>query len=483
MADRSFRNIGVALLGLVVGLAGCASSGGGGSSAGGGGMDLDALMAEARDVEQGESPRETQNTDDAADALDDGEDADDPNEARMHFERALTSAQAAIAEDPRNPLAHRLAALANLFLENYSEAGVHFDEAQELRPVYQFEDVAIRESAYIDQYQTASPLLGEAAYAEAAIYLENAAAVYGARPEANVTLAQIYAALRQHDQALEKIDEVEAFLSSEDMADIDEETAAGWRASAEGFPLMRAQVLADAGRFEEAAVAYRGLVTANPNDIALQQDLAAILMQMGDTDEALEVYTSLLSLPGMDSDGLSRIGLGFYQADQFGDAAAALEQAAEVSPMDRDALEWWARSLLADSAHAEIPAVVERWIALDPQSQQGFAILATAANVNGDARGAAAAIERVQALEFSVDNLQMRRTPGVGADVSGAVQNKTLAPGSQVTLLFTFYAESGSPLGTVIHTVAVGAQGMNEVFQLQFDTAEMVGGYGYEVAG
>jgi tetratricopeptide (TPR) repeat protein len=482
MKDHSFRNMCIALLAFIVGMLGCAS-GGGSSSSGGEGLDVDALIAEARDVEQGVSPRDTPNTDDAGDALDDGEDADDPAEARTHFQRALTSAQAAIAEDSQNPLAHRLAALAHLSLENFQDAGEHFGHAEELRPIYQFEDVTLREQAYIDQYQLASPLLGEAAYDEAAVYLENASAVYSARPEANVTLAQIYASQRQHDQAIQKIDEVQTFLSSDTMDDIEDETAATWRALAEGFPLMRAQVLADAGRLEDAAVAYRELVAAGPNDSEIQQDLAAILMQIGNTQEALQVYNNLMSLPGMDSDGLSRIGLGFYQADQFGEAATALQRAAEVSPNDRDAIEWWARALLADSAFTEVPAVADRWLALDPQSRHGLAILAQAANMNGDTQAAAAAIQRVQELEFSVENLQMRRSPGVGADVSGAVSNTSLAAGVQVTLLFTFYAESGSPLGTVINTVAIGAEGMSEVFQLQFDTAEMVGGYGYEVGG
>jgi hypothetical protein len=31
--------------------------------------------------------------------------------------------------------------------------------------------------------------------------------------------------------------------------------------------------------------------------------------------------------------------------------------------------------------------------------------------------------------------------------------------------------------------VAVGGQGMNELFQIRFDSAELVGGYGYEVGG
>jgi tetratricopeptide (TPR) repeat protein len=474
----------IALFVFVLGLSGCASGGGGGSTSAAPGVDIDALMADARDVEQGESPRNTPNTRAAQDQLDAGDDANVPAEARSHFQMALTSAQAAITEDPRNPLAYRLAALASLSLEDFQAAGDYFDQAQELRPVYQFEDIALREQTYIEQYQLSSPFLGDGNYQQAAVYLENADAVYGnGRPEAKVTLAQIYAALRQHDRALEKVDQVEAFLASPVMEDVDSETATAWRASAEGFPLMKAQVLADAGRFEEAVVAYRALVAADPDDVELQQDLASILTQMGNTQQAVEVYTALSTRSGLDSDGLSRIGLGFYQAEDYDQAAATLARAVEVSPMDRDALEWWARALLADSAFAQIPAVADRWLALDPQSQQGLAILATASNVNGDTQAAAAAIQKVQALEFSVDNLQMTRIPGGGAEVSGAVSNKMLAQGANVTLVFTFYADGGRPLGTVVHTVAAAAPGMNQIFQLQFDSAEAVGGYGYTVGG
>lgn len=483
MAVHSSRSI-TAALALLLGLTGCASGGGGADpSSTGGGLDVDDLMAEARDIERGEDPRETANTEAADNHLDAGDDAEDDAQARQHYQLAVTSAEAAVAEDPTNPLAHRLLAIAHLALDNYQQAGGAFDRAAELRPIYEFEDVGLRENAYIDQYQTASPLLGTGDYQQAAVYLENADAVYHGRPEAKITLAQIYASTREHDLAIQKIDEVEAFLSSEAMADIDEETAANWRSQAEGFPLMRAQILADAGRFEEAAASYRELIATSPSDVELRQDLAAILMQVGDTEEALTVYRDLAELPGLSGDGLSRIGLGFYQADQYAEAAATLERAADMNPMDRDAIEWWARALMADSAWAEVPAVTQQWIELDPQSQQAMAILAQAANQNGDTPLAAQTIQRVQALEFSVDNLQMRRYPNGGAEVSGTVANRSLQQGEQVTLVFTFYGESGTPLGDVLHTVAVGGEGMNEVFQLQFDSAELVGGYSYEVGG
>ena len=51
-----------------------------------------------------------------------------------------------------------------------------------------------------------------------------------------------------------------------------------------------------------------------------------------------------------------------------------------------------------------------------------------------------------------------------------------------MTFTFTFYAPSGDPMGTVTQQVTVGAPDMNEVFQVEYSTAEQVGGYGYTLS-
>ena len=126
----------------------------------------------------GERPRDTDYTDDAEDAIDDAEDEDDEAKRRQYYVIALTAAQAEIAENPNNPLGHRLAALASLELEQYSEAGAHFDQAQELYPLYEFEDAGLREQTWIDLYQVASPLVSSGDYEGAAAIFENAHAIF-----------------------------------------------------------------------------------------------------------------------------------------------------------------------------------------------------------------------------------------------------------------------------------------------------------------
>jgi tetratricopeptide (TPR) repeat protein len=471
------RNGLVLVMAIAFGVTGCASGGGGG----GGGSSTQDLLSMAGGA--GASERDTDNTEAAEDHLEAAEDSDSPDEARTHYEMAASAADLAIAEDPENPLAYRLAALAALGLEDYETAGMHFDRAQELRPVYEFDFIGIREGAWIDLYQQASPFVGAGDYEAAAEYFEKANAIYKGRPEAMVTLGQIYAQLREHDAAVENIDAALAFVNdSSTMASVDSATAAGWMESTEGLPLLRAQVLADAGRFEEAVGTYRQLSAENPQDMDLKRGLAAILTQMGNDAEAAEIYREMLETPGLDPEDYFSIGVGFYQSNDYGLAVQAFSTAADASVNDRDAIEMWARSLQLDSAYADIPAVAERWADLDPYSQNAYLIMAQAANQLENSEMTQEAIQRVDALEVNVTDLTLRRMPAGGASVSGSVVNKTLDQGSQVTLRFTFYRNDGTPLGSVTTQVSVGAADMAEIFQVQFDSAEQVGGYGYELS-
>ncbi|MDH3272136.1 MAG: tetratricopeptide repeat protein [Gemmatimonadota bacterium] len=471
----------VLALALGLGLVGCAS-GGGGSQGGG----LDAILSQSQSADAGENPRRTDNTNMAQDALNAAEEADedgDTQQAQMHYRQALAAAELEIQADPTNPLGHRLAALAALGLEDYAAAGRHFDRAVELRPVYEFELVSVREQAWIDLYQEATPFVNSGDYAGAVEYFQDADAVYRGRPEAMVTLGQLHAQLRNHDEAIDALDRAIAFQDSENMAVADSATAATWQEQIDELPLLRAQVLADAGRFEEAAVAYRELSDQSPGDINLKRGLAAILMELNDEEAAFVLYGEMLDMQGLSAQDLFSIGVGFYQGSNYEMAAQAFRQAAEASRNDRDSIEMWARSLQLDSAYTQVPPVARRWIDLDPNSQNAYLILAQSANQMEDQATTQQAVQAVDALDVVMQNLQMTRLSSGGASVTGEVINKKLDAGDSVTLRFTFYDDGGTPIGSVTETVAVGDVDMSQIFSIQFDSAETVGGYGYQVSG
>jgi len=437
-----------------------------------------AAPAVAQNVER---PRETNNTRAADDALEDGEDARDDAERMGHFQVALTSAEAEIAQNPNNPLGYRLGALAALALEEYAVAGEYFDRATELYPLYEFEDQALREQTWIDLYQEASPLIESGDYEGAAVIFEDAHAIYQGRPEVMITLAQIYGSISEFDRSIEYIDRVDAFMTSELAVAADSASMAGWKEQAVTLPELKAQVLTAAGRLEDAVGAYRVLRESDPSNVAYALDLATILMNLGNEADALQLYGQLLSSPGVSGPEYYMIGVGFYQAEDYVNAARGFSEAADQNPRDRDAIEMWARSLQLDSLYADVPPVAQRWVELDPNSQSGWAILAQAANVNGDTETTQAAMTAIQGLEVSVDQLELQRFGAGGGIVRGMVVNKTLAAGASVTLRFTFYGMGGAPIGTMSPAITLGDADSVQDLELELDSAETVGGYSYEL--
>ena len=429
----------------------------------------------------GERPRDTDFTEDAEDRIEDAEDTDDEAEKQAYYAMALEHAQAEIAANPNNPLGHRLAALASLGLGQYAEAGAFFDRAMELYPLYEFEDQGIRESTWIDLYNQASPLVGAGDYAGAVEIFEDAHAIFQSRPEVMITVAQLYGSLGEFERSLFFMGEVDAFMASETAAVADSASMAGWQDQAAVLPLLKAQVLAADGQYDLAAEAYRDLMALEPGNVDHIRSLGAVLMDAGREEEALEVYEQLLEQPGLDGETIFAIGVGFYSANDYVNAAAAFGKAADLNNTDRDALEMWARSLLLDQLYADIPPVAERWVELDPNSQNGWLIWAQAANQNGDTEATQAAMGTAQELTVSLDQLQMQRFGNGGARVSGSVVNKAAEEGASVSLVFTFYGEGDTPLGTVSTSVMIGAVDMSELLDVQFDSAEMVWGYSYEL--
>jgi len=430
---------------LTVALAtgGCAA----GASSGGSPSGAAAPSLGGTTLQQGERPRQDEDTRAAQRDIEQAREMEDQSQTETLYAQALTSARAAIAADSTTPLAYRLAGEAAIGAGEYEQANTYLDEAEKLRPIYQLETEGIREQAWLDLYNKAAPLVSAGQYEEAIPFFEDANTIYDQRPEVMITLGQIYAQLREHDKAIENLDRAQALIDSDRMQQVDSATAVSWRESAEAIPLTKASVLADAGRFEEAAAIFRQLHQQDPNNVEMARNLAAMLVQMGNTQEAFQVYDDLLNRPGLSSADLYNIGVGFYQGSDYERAAQAFKKAADASPKDRDAIEMWARSLQIDSAYAEVPEAAERWIELDPNNQNAYLILAQAVNQNGDSQRASDLVHQIEALQVTVNDLQLQRSRE-GATASGSVLNKSLAPGTNVTLNFTFYDTSGNQVTT-----------------------------------
>ena len=454
-----------------------------GACAGGGGAPS-STMPGGTTLAGGERPRQTENTRTAQRLLDRAEDTEEGTESQALYQQAYDAAELAIAEDETNPLGHRQAALAAVGLEQYLVAGDHFDRAGELWPIYDLEDQAFRENLWITLYNEAAPYLNQADYEGAAEVFEQAHAIYKLRPEVMITLAQIYGQLGQIDLALERISEAEAFLVADAFAEADSAMQADWQGQVAELPMLRANVLAQGNRLDEAVDAYRVLVAADPDNVRAALDLGGLMVETGRTEEAFELFHELMS-SGAELGALDyyRMGVGFYNGEDNANAIVAFGRTVELSPYDRDALEMWTRTLAQDSAYAEVVEATDQWLELDPASGVALLLRASALNNLGMEEETSAAAAAMSAQAFDVTDLRLQRYSDGGARLSGSVENRLMEQGETVTLIFTFYGGDGSAVGEVDQTVTLSAPEQKQAFLFEFASEAQVAGYGYRVGG
>jgi tetratricopeptide (TPR) repeat protein len=473
---------------LTLSLGACASGGGGGPSA-----PQPGATSGANVLAQGESPRDDDFTEAAEDALGSiGPDMSDA-EALPLYQTAASAAQAGIEADPTNPKAYLLAAQANLGLDDYETAARMLDEAERLRPIYELETERIRETAWIEKYQEAAPLVNAGEYEESIVVFEQANAIYKERPEVMLTLGQVYAQTGQYDEAVKNYQDAQAVINSDRIELMDSATAASWREQGEDLPVMIAQTLVQAEQYDEAAVALEGLLAEDPENVAYLRTLGSTLVQMDQPDSAQVVFNRILEIDGLPSSDYYQVGIGLYQAAEYMQAADAFELAATASVNDRDALVMWSRSLLAafptGEGAAEPPAGVlddivsstDRWMVLDPNNRNAFLIKAQTANRMGDEDTAADLVGQIEGFAVSIDNLQLQRSSQGGGLVVGTLTNASATEGSTATIEVTFYDAVGGVIGVEEAMVQIPAADAQAEFRVDFDTDVYVGGYSYEI--
>ena len=115
-------------------------------------------------VNQGYSPRNTENTRMAETFLEMLVEKMKLKLPGQFYEQALAASALAIREDSVNPLAYRLAAMANLGVEDYLAAGENSIALRNCVHFISFDFESIREEVWIDLYQSAIPSVNTGDY-------------------------------------------------------------------------------------------------------------------------------------------------------------------------------------------------------------------------------------------------------------------------------------------------------------------------------
>ncbi|MEX2527396.1 MAG: tetratricopeptide repeat protein [Gemmatimonadota bacterium] len=450
----------LASLTLVAG--GCASTGGGPGAG-----DPDA-------------PQETELSRNATLFLSQAQLTGDEAEQNNRYQQALEAAQAGIAADSAHALSYLLAGQALIGLGQTAEADDFLTEAVALYDGYAQEVEAIREEAWIEAYNEGVDALGTGDEQAAQVSFERGHEIYQERPEAMIQLGTMYVSSGEHDLAIERFGQaVDVIL--EKAEEQDEETRAFWMENLEPVAFNRAQLLAQQGRYNEAETAYRNFLERDPDNIGAISNLAVVLVNKGDSAGAEQIYSELMSRPGMTAEDFFVTGIGLFQVESFEQAARAFGEAHRLNPQSRDAIYNYAQTLYLAEDFESLVEIEDALLTADAFNENAYRLVAQSHLQTGDQQTAVQFLERMQALPFDLSQTQLQPMAGGGARISGMVTTLSGEPGSQFRIRFTFMDPAGTDLGSTEVTGTLPAQEESVAVQGEWNGEGRVTSFRYEV--
>jgi tetratricopeptide (TPR) repeat protein len=399
------------------------------------------------------------------------------------YREALETIYDGLSNETDNPEAYLHLGIVQTGLSNYAAADSAFDRAEAMYPAYEDEENgtgAYRLNAWLQAYNQATARL-DVQDPEGAVELFNAAnLLFGKRPEAYLNVGAQTVALGDLEASIEAWRSALAVIEDPDADPEDEATRESW--DTEYWPMALTnlgRVLEIAERPEEAVTVYETLLERFPDDAQARSALAMALAASGQGGGALGIFDEILAREDGSPLDYFNAGVSLYSVDQLDQAVVGFEKALERAPMYRDALQNLVQSLsVLESYEAQIPHS-ERLITLDPHNEYAYQMHIRALVQVGRQVDAVAALDVMRELPFVTDNLQLQPM-STGTSIAGQAINKTLPPGTTITLRFTFYDNDGNPLGTEDTEVAISDPEVAHQFQVSFGADEQVLGYSYE---
>ncbi|UCC73544.1 MAG: hypothetical protein JSV86_02990 [Gemmatimonadota bacterium] len=400
---------------------------------------------------------------------------------------ALENLEEGMESEPDNPINYFLAGQAYVALEDYATADSLWDRAVCMWEPYAGEVEAFRFVAWTNAFNRAQDLVSIGDTAAAMVLFRKAYAIDDSRPYPIFQVAAYsvrQAQLAETDSALQASLEaaswgfqeaLSATRRSETLTD-EERREFIWTSTAN-----LAQILAYQGQLPEAAEVYERYLEDFPGDgearsrfaslvAARVSELEEYIQQTEDeaTREILQAeadslrqravseYNVLLAADASDrsADQHHDIGIGLYRLGLYEEAAGAFGKALELEAYRPQSLGLLGHCLYVVQRFDTLVAVAEQVVERYPYNEDNLALLAQAYRGAEDSERALQVLQRREALPFQLVEVNLE-----GGVATGAVENRTLEPGTPIEVEFTFYDSAGNAVGTGRFSEAAPEQG------------------------
>jgi len=404
-------------------------------------------------------------------------------EARGLFVQAAT-------ENPDDAAAWYHLARTYLYLGDPRGADSAFTRAVGLMPSCDVDIDGYRQNGWATLANAGIEFLNQEATDSALHVFRQAHYLFKKLPHVAMNLGVVYANSGQPDSAAVYFAQA-AEIAGEDTTYADDRDAATQNLA---VMLIRQE------KHAEAAKVLRRYLGWHPDDMDAKRSLTQSFRAAGMTDSAEALDKELLStLAAMNTDSLDvgdlmTVGVGYFRAGKYPEAAGTFEKIRARLPFNRDAHYNLANTYLAmamksaekaDSASAEsarkawsslIP-VAEQLLKIDPMSADGLQMLAQAHRGVNDQDKLLATAEILVGLpwSFEVTGFQTgSKSARLMANLVGRTPMNAGGeeiPAAPVTLIVEFLGEGDQVLETVEHTVPVVKAGETHKLEVEGNKA------------
>ena len=433
------------------------------------------------------------------------------------YRQALETVKKGIEEDPQNAQVWLLAGQVYVQFDSAAQAHEAFNKALELWPGYEKEVDTERRNAWIQWHNKGVTALQQQNLEEALDQFGRADLIYDKMPNTRLQLGAVYVRMGEMDKAIEAFRGALAILRGPARSAVSARDQEQWRENEEIASFNLAQLLANAGRYEEAEQEYRAFLEREPQNRTAKTNLAIVLSRLGRTAEASEIYAEIMNQPDLTETEYLAIGIGLMNGDDFGRASEAFRKALALNPYSRDAMYNLAQSIYRQTMqvleqreaaggdeqvkaatdhlgalYAELQSVAEKLREIDPYNANGLLLLAQAYRGQGDItaadaktsdewRGKALAVlQEHENLPFDMRELTM--TAGEGkVTIAGSLRNLKLAAGTPVTVRLTIVGKDGATVGTGEVTVSAPDAEQIASFEAEIGVSGPAAGFRYEI--
>lgn len=153
------------------------------------------------------------------------------------------------------------------------------------------------------------------------------------------------------------------------------------------------------GRLKEAETGYSAYLADHPTDMAALNNAAAVALQSGNIELAIERFEKLISIAPEQPHPYNNLGYAFLQAGRLGEAIAQLERAVEIDPTYAVAYTNLGIAYERDDRRSEAILAFERSLALKPDYADAAANLGEVLNRDDETARARVALKTALTLQ------------------------------------------------------------------------------------